>query len=110
MGGDLLPSLYYMKRKLKLSRGSKTMRQTHVHQFERNKATNNRPFRFVWSGLPNVYLSGIDYGACSCGMREGHYPQAVQLVQTLTELVRQKQSRLNPLEIKYLRKSTKKSH
>ena len=82
----------------------------HKHQFKEHQATDKHPFHFVWSGLPNVYLSGIEYGLCECGMRQGFYPKPFQLADALTKLITQKKSRLTPLEIKYLRKSLKQDH
>jgi len=84
--------------------------ERHAHQFRKNRATNRRPFLFVRSGLPNVYLVGIKYNLCDCGTRQGIYPRVEDLLATLTKAVAEKQSRLTPLEIKYLRKSMAKDH
>jgi DNA-binding transcriptional regulator YiaG len=82
----------------------------HIHQFISHKATVNAPFRFTWSGLPNVHLAGIRYDLCLCGMRQGFYPQPLQLIDVLTGLILGKTSRLTPSEIRYLRKSLQKNH
>jgi DNA-binding transcriptional regulator YiaG len=84
--------------------------ERHMHKFKRNKATANAPFRFVWSGLPNVYLTGIRYDLCACGIRQGFYPCVTGLLDVLTKLVVEKKSRLSPLEIRYVRKSLRKNH
>lgn len=81
-----------------------------VHQFKNRKATSSHPFQFFRSGLSNVYLTGIAYAVCRCGMREASYPLPLKMMSTLAKLVFEKTTRLTPLEIRFLRKSLGKDH
>jgi DNA-binding transcriptional regulator YiaG len=74
------------------------------------KATAAHPFHFLSSGLPNVYLTGMDYEECTrCHRITGIFPHVQDLLDTLKQLVLRKASPLTGDEIKYLRKSIGKS-
>ncbi len=76
------------------------------NHLRRKKASPDRPFLFTLSGLPNVYLAGIQYEECSlCQSVAGVFPALLKLSDTLTRAVIQKPSRLTGSEIRYLRKS-----
>jgi putative zinc finger/helix-turn-helix YgiT family protein len=69
-------------------------------------ATADKPFLFTWSGLPNVYLAGIQYEECQrCHKVAGRFPAPLRLLDVLTKAVAEKPSPLTGLEIRYLRKS-----
>ncbi len=83
--------------------------RSHDCQLRKRKAVVSRPFHFTWSGLPNVYMTGIEYEECSiCGRVAGIFPMLSGLLDTLTSMVVQKSSPLTPPEIKFLRKAARK--
>ena len=50
----------------------------------KRRATLENPYRFVDSGLPNVYLAGIRYGICRvCGMQSADIPAVKNLMMLL---------------------------
>jgi DNA-binding transcriptional regulator YiaG len=68
-------------------------------------ATNVRPYHFLDSGLPNVYLSGVKYWVCGkCGMQSAEIPAPEQLMNVIGESVVMKPGILTGQEIKFLRK------
>jgi len=68
-------------------------------------ATNARPYHFLDSGLPNVYLIGMKYWVCSqCGAQSAEIPAPEQLMNVIAELVVMKPGLLSGHEIKFLRK------
>jgi putative zinc finger/helix-turn-helix YgiT family protein len=68
------------------------------------KATADKPYHFTWSGLDNVYVSGIGYRRCTvCDNVSAAYPAAVQLMDVLAEAVATKPTALNGEEIRFLR-------
>lgn len=74
------------------------------------KATAARPFHFLSSGLPNVYITGMDYEECArCHRITGIFPRVQDLLDTLKQLILRKAPPLTGDEIKYLRKSIGKS-
>jgi putative zinc finger/helix-turn-helix YgiT family protein len=67
-------------------------------------ATEESPFHFVDSGLPNVYLIGIKYFTCECGRVVAEIPATKQLMKLIArDLVKSSQS-LTGSEIRFLRK------
>jgi DNA-binding transcriptional regulator YiaG len=82
--------------------------RNHTCRFQRKTATNNRPFLFTWSGLPNVYVTGIEYEECKCGRVAGIFPAPLNLLTVLTRTVVTKRSALTGPEIRYLRKTMRK--
>jgi DNA-binding transcriptional regulator YiaG len=68
-------------------------------------ATNVRPYHFLDSGLPNVYLSGVKYWVCGkCGTQSAEIPAPEQLMNVIGESVVMKPGILTGQEIKFLRK------
>jgi DNA-binding transcriptional regulator YiaG len=68
-------------------------------------ATPKRPYRFVDSGLSNVYLIGIKYWVCRrCGAMAAEIPAPTQLMDVIAESVVMKRGILAGEEIRFLRK------
>jgi putative zinc finger/helix-turn-helix YgiT family protein len=70
-----------------------------------HRATKERPYRFLDSGLSNVYLAGIRYWACpKCGKQAAEIPALEQLMSVMAKAVVMKPALLNGEEIRFLRK------
>jgi len=67
-------------------------------------ATPEKPFHFVDSGLPNVYLVGIKYFVCECGSVVAEIPAIKQLMQLIARDVVTSPLDLTGNEIRFLRK------
>lgn len=68
-------------------------------------ATHAKPYHFVDSGLPNVYLIGVKYWICGkCGAQSAEIPATEQLMNVIGESVVMKPGILTGQEIKFLRK------
>ena len=68
-------------------------------------ATNVRPYHFLDSGLPNVYLVGVKYWVCAkCGAQSAEIPAPEQLMNVIGESVVMKPGMLTRHEIRFLRK------
>ncbi len=67
-------------------------------------ATPENPFRFVDSGLNDVYLVGIRYFVCECGRIVAEIPAARQLLSLIARDLVEKPKALSPEEIRFLRK------
>lgn len=68
------------------------------------KATQAFPYKFVNSGLPNVYLSGIHYFVCSkCGNQTAELPAVLGLLDAITLAIVEKNGPLSGSEILFLR-------
>lgn len=81
------------------------MVEQHNHEFDWKKATQEQPYHFVGSGLPNVYLSGIKYGICKqCGFQTADIPALKNLMVAIARAVVKKPAPLSGAEIRYLRK------
>ena len=69
------------------------------------QATIEKPYHFVDSGLPNVYLVGIKYWACKeCGKQSAEIPALKDLLTKIARAVTQKEDLLTGQEIRFLRK------
>lgn len=58
---------------------------------------------YVESGLPNVFLEGINIYYCSCGAREPGIPCIEPLHKLIAEIIVEKSPRLTGPEIRFLR-------
>jgi DNA-binding transcriptional regulator YiaG len=68
-------------------------------------ATYQNPYRFVDSGLPNVYLVGIRYWACEkCGKESAEIPFLKDLMVKIARAVVSQETPLDGAEIRFLRK------
>ncbi len=67
-------------------------------------ATSDSPFRFVDSGLSDVYLVGIRYFECECGKIVAEIPAVRQLLSLIARDLVEKPKALSPEEIRFLRK------
>jgi putative transcriptional regulator len=81
------------------------MVEQHNHEFEWKRATLEKPYHFVDSGLPNVYLAGIKYRVCkTCGQQSAEIPALKNLMVAIARAVVKKPTSLSGSEIRYLRK------
>jgi putative zinc finger/helix-turn-helix YgiT family protein len=81
------------------------MVEDHKHDFETRAASIQRPYHFVNSGLPNVYLIGIKFKVCRhCGMQKADIPAIENLMCVIARAVVKKSALLTGQEIRYLRK------
>ncbi len=72
---------------------------------KRHIATNTRPYHFLDSGLPNVYLIGVTYWTCpECGAQSAEISAPEQLMNVIGESVVMKPGMLTGQEIRFLRK------
>src|SRR5260370_15260095 len=73
--------------------------------FKQNTATSAKPYHFLDSGLPNVYLIGVKYWICAkCRAQSAEIPAPEQLMNLIAELIVMKPGLLTGHEIKFLRK------
>jgi putative zinc finger/helix-turn-helix YgiT family protein len=72
-------------------------------------ATLENLYHFVHSGLPNVYLAGINYYVCEkCGKQSADIPALNELMVKIARAVVGQEARLSGVEIRFLRKRLKK--
>ena len=72
-------------------------------------ATFEHPYHFIESGLPNVYLVGIDYRICpACKKQAADIPALEDLMIKIARTVVRKESPLSGPEIRFLRKRLRK--
>jgi putative zinc finger/helix-turn-helix YgiT family protein len=72
---------------------------------EARRATLAKPYHFVESGLPNVYLTGVNYWTCKeCGRQSADIPSIKQLMKAIARAIVEKEGRLTGAEIRFLRK------
>src|SRR5579872_5437797 len=67
-------------------------------------ATIKKPFHFVDSGLPNVYLVGIRYFVYEDGRTSAEIPAISQLMRLIARDLVEKPQALTGCEIRFLRK------
>jgi DNA-binding transcriptional regulator YiaG len=69
------------------------------------RATADQPYRFLDSGLSNVYLAGIKYWTCAeCAKHAAEIPALEQLMSVIAKAVVMKPALLSGEEIRFLRK------
>jgi DNA-binding transcriptional regulator YiaG len=81
------------------------------HSAEAKVATPDRPYHYVGSGLPNVYLSGIKYWVCpECAQQAAEIPSLDRLLKEIARAIVEKPSPLTGSQVRFLRKRpTKRS-
>jgi transcriptional regulator with XRE-family HTH domain len=67
-------------------------------------ATEGKPYHFMESGLPNVYLAGVRHFECECGEKFVEIPAIKQLMALIARHTVMKEQALTGTEIKFLRK------
>jgi putative zinc finger/helix-turn-helix YgiT family protein len=73
---------------------------------QKTKATAERPYHFVESGLDNIYLVGIPVHVCEeCGEQVPEIPKLAQLHDVIADGLLKKPALLNGQEIRFLRKN-----
>ena len=80
------------------------MNQDSVEQRTEHLATPEKPFHFVDSGLPNIYLVGIRVFTYSDGRIVPEIPAAKQLMQLIARELIERNEALAGEEIRFLRK------
>ncbi|HWZ44824.1 MAG TPA: hypothetical protein VNW97_15220 [Candidatus Saccharimonadales bacterium] len=76
--------------------------QKHLREYT---ATHNKPYHFVDSGLPNVYLIGVKYRVCrKCGAQAADIPAPTKLMNLIAECIVMRPGILCGPEIRFLRK------
>jgi putative zinc finger/helix-turn-helix YgiT family protein len=81
------------------------MVEEHIHELEERRATVAAPYRFVGSGLSNVYLIGVKFRVCrSCNAKIAEIPAVKQLMISIARAVVEGDSPLSGEEIRFLRK------
>jgi DNA-binding transcriptional regulator YiaG len=74
-------------------------------QLKHHTATPAKPYHFLDSGLPNVYLIGVKYWTCAkCRAQSADIPAPEQLMNVIGESVVMKPGILTGQEIRFLRK------
>lgn len=77
--------------------------EKHLQEYE---ATAERPYQYVGSGLPNVYLVGVKYTVCSvCESQSAEIPALAELLKAIAQAIVEKTSSLNGAEVRFLRKN-----
>ncbi|HMC32290.1 MAG TPA: hypothetical protein VKL99_15760 [Candidatus Angelobacter sp.] len=72
---------------------------------KQHASTPVKPYHFLDSGLPNVYLVGVKYWVCEkCGAQSAEIPAPEQLMNAIGESVVMKPGILTGREIRFLRK------
>ena len=72
-------------------------------------ATAEHPYRYVDSGLSNVYLVGIKYWTCGrCKAQAAEVPAVEQLMDVIAECIVMKSGLLEGQEVRFLRKKVGK--
>jgi putative zinc finger/helix-turn-helix YgiT family protein len=68
-------------------------------------ATAAEPYHFIESGLPNVYLIGIEYRICpDCNLQSAEIPAIEDLMKKIARAVVQKHGQMSGSEVRFLRK------
>lgn len=67
-------------------------------------ATDEKPYHFVESGLPNIYLVGVRHFQCECSEKYVEIPAIKQLMSLIARHTVMKDQALTGTEIKFLRK------
>lgn len=67
-------------------------------------ATHEKPYHYIDSGLPNIYLVGVRRFQCECGEEAVEIPAIKQLTSLIACNLAMKDESLTGLEIKFLRK------
>jgi len=71
---------------------------------QESMATQEKPYHYVESGLPNVYLVGVRQFRCECGEKAVEIPAIKQLMSLIARHLTMKKESLSGVEIKFLRK------
>jgi transcriptional regulator with XRE-family HTH domain len=81
------------------------MEQASARRIEVKMSTERKPYHYVGAGLPNVYLSGVEYRVeKETGMQSADIPCLPALLDALAEALLYKASPLSGDELRFLRK------
>ncbi len=69
-----------------------------------NISTNMKPYHYVGSGLPNVYLVGVKYTPFSDGEQSAEIPCLPELLKAIAKAIVGKKTSLTGDEVRFLRK------
>ena len=59
---------------------------------------------YLESGLPNVWIEGVEIFECNCGENFAYIPCASELHRLIAEILLQKEEQLSGREVRFLRK------
>jgi DNA-binding transcriptional regulator YiaG len=77
-----------------------------LNEMEERKATHQQPYRYVLSGLKNVYLMGIRVRVCpTCKIESPIIPRMADLHDVIRQILVRKPELLTGDEIRFLRKN-----
>lgn len=83
-----------------------TCKKCQKKRMQRRKATREKPYHYIESGLDNIHLSGIYVHECSqCAETVPEIPNIIQLHDKIAERLVSKPDLLNGPEIRFLRKN-----
>lgn len=77
---------------------------TSAQQVKTKTSTQNAPYHYVGSGLPNVYLVGVKYQVRDDGMQSASIPCVPALLEALAKALVEKPAPLTADEVRFLRK------
>lgn len=67
-------------------------------------STQSNPYHYVGSGLPNVYLVGVQHTVCPDGEQSAEIPCLPDLLKAIAKAVVEKKAPLTGEEVRFLRK------
>lgn len=80
-------------------------RDAHDCKFRKTTSTKSKPYHYVGSGLPNVYLVGVEYRICDvCEMQSADIPCLPGLMEAIGKVLVEKSTALTGDELRFLRK------
>ncbi len=83
--------------------------QTKAHKFEAKISSERQPYHYVGSGLPNVYLVGVECRTeRESDVQQADIPCLPGLLEAIAKALLEKRSLLTGDEIRFLRKRLKK--
>ena len=83
--------------------------QSKAHSFEAKTSSERQPYHYVGSGLPNVYLVGVEYRTDQhSDVQQADIPCLPGLLEAIAKALLEKRSLLTGDEIRFLRKRLKK--
>lgn len=84
---------------------SLTLKDAHTCKFRKVTSTKSKPYHYVGSGLPNVYLVGVEYELCTaCEIQAAEIPCLPALMEAIGKVLVEKSTPLTGDELRFLRK------
>lgn len=79
-------------------------KDTHEGKIVGTVSSKSNPYHYVGSGLPNVYLVGVQYTQCANGEQSAEIPCLPELLKAIAKAVVEKKAPLTGEEVRFLRK------